>query len=138
MLTAKELAESLCCDAPASQRSIESVIQQVMDELADDPQWDATDSAHPAWWRGNDAGANAVAAIALNAAHGMKHSGVYGSDLIERMAKEIESLLAIARELAEHLIADKGLSCKVCYPNESGVAVGHKRGCPVARLGEFK
>jgi hypothetical protein len=21
---------------------------------ADDPQWDATDAAHPAWWRGND------------------------------------------------------------------------------------
>lgn len=29
-LTPKELAESLCCDAPPSQRSVESVIEQAI------------------------------------------------------------------------------------------------------------
>lgn len=27
---------------------------------ADDPQWDGTDAAHPAWWRGNDRGCRFV------------------------------------------------------------------------------
>jgi hypothetical protein len=27
-----------------------------VDRLADDPQWDATEGAHPAWWRGCDHG----------------------------------------------------------------------------------
>lgn len=39
-------------------------------ERADDPQWDATDGAHPAWWRGNDAGVASCAAIIKRLASG--------------------------------------------------------------------
>jgi len=55
-----------------------------------------------------------------------------------KLTKDHHSLLLLARELAEHLITDKGFSCKVCYPNETGVVVGHKDGCPVKRLEAFK
>lgn len=52
--------ESDCCDYAAAQ-AIAEALPGLMDELElltekNNPYWDATDAAHPAWWRGQDSG----------------------------------------------------------------------------------
>lgn len=59
-------------------------------------------------------------------------------DRIAELATERAAVLEIARQLAEHLVTDKGLSCKICDPNGAGVLVGHKEGCPVKKLEAYQ
>jgi hypothetical protein len=76
----------------------------------DDPELDATDGAHPAWWRGNDAGvagACRVLAAVLDGSDG--GSGVVGFEPLEMLRgrlreqrEELERLRARVAEL-EHL-----------------------------------
>jgi hypothetical protein len=42
---------------------------------ADDPQWDGTDAAHPAWWRGNDRGCRFVTQLLTDALDGKDDGG---------------------------------------------------------------
>lgn len=54
----------------------------------DDPQWDGTDAAHPAWWRGNDRGVEAVVEIISGVLDG-KTPGTYGSEALTKLAKRL-------------------------------------------------
>jgi hypothetical protein len=62
-------------------------------KAVDDPILDATDGAHPAWWRGDDHGA-VMAAIRLEKAVDGKDLGddVIGSPDIERVRRKILAL----------------------------------------------
>ena len=77
-------------------RKLEKEIAALREKVAavkdDDPEMDATDWAHPAWWRGNERGVEQAANIALNLLHGMRHTGVYGGAELEQMVKEIVAL----------------------------------------------
>jgi hypothetical protein len=48
-----------------------------VDRLTDNPEWDATEGAHPAWWRGCDHGVARERARILAAVEGLP---VYSSD----------------------------------------------------------
>jgi hypothetical protein len=54
----------------------------------DDPQWDGTDAAHPAWWRGNDAGVHSTVA-ALNRVMNGEHTGTFGYAPLEQLANRL-------------------------------------------------
>ena len=61
----------------------------------DDPEMDATDFAHPAWWRGNDAGVEAVVRIANEVLDGKDNlAGVSGSDTLQALRERLHALAA--------------------------------------------
>lgn len=61
---------------------------------ADDPQWDGTDAAHPAWWRGNDRGCRFVTQRLTDALDGKDDgAGWIGYPPLEALRRR---LLAIA------------------------------------------
>lgn len=65
---------------------------------ADDPLWDGTDAAHPAWWRGNDAGVLATVRIVNEILDG-KRSGPahYGSPELTYLHRRLLALVELAR-----------------------------------------
>jgi len=66
----------------------------------DDPEMDATDGAHPAWWRGNDAGvAGAVGIVTEALDEPLPLAGCVGGADLERVRQRIAAL----RERAERL-----------------------------------
>ena len=66
--------------------------------IIDDPEWDGTDYAHPAWWRGNDAGCNATVRRMLDALEGRDDgAGVLGSSEMERARRMILELVRLKR-----------------------------------------
>ena len=68
-----------------------SAILDAPTQPLDDPQWDATDAAHPAWWRGNDHGVAAVVQI-INGTLDGKPPGTYGSaDLTSAIRRVAEA-----------------------------------------------
>jgi hypothetical protein len=61
---------------------------------AGDPQWDGTDAAHPAWWRGNDRGCRFVTQRLTDALDGKDDgAGWIGYPPLEALRRR---LLAIA------------------------------------------
>lgn len=58
---------------------------------ADQPQWDSTDAAHPAWWRGNDRGVEATVE-ALNRVLDEGKAGTFASPALEKLAQRVASL----------------------------------------------
>ena len=64
----------------------------------DDPLWDGTDAAHPAWWRGNDAGVLATVRIVNEILDG-KRSGPahYGSPELTDLHRRLLALVELAR-----------------------------------------
>jgi len=54
-------------------------------KLYDDPQWDATDAAHPAWWRGEDYGACQAAKLIADVLSGK-------NDCTGRMNEPVETM----------------------------------------------
>lgn len=61
---------------------------------ADNPQWDGTDAAHPAWWRGNDRGCRFVTQLLTDALDGKDDGGGWmGYPPLEALRRR---LLAIA------------------------------------------
>jgi hypothetical protein len=71
--------------------------KRIVRVLPDDPGWDATDGAHPAWWRGSDAGVEgAVAAINKvldNLEQGQPHTGHFSGASLEALKRRLELLL---------------------------------------------
>lgn len=61
------------------------------DRLAEDnPEWDGTDAAHPAWWRGNDAGVAATVRILADAMDGKDNGrGVIGYAPLEALRRRV-------------------------------------------------
>lgn len=67
------------------------------DSIHDDPQWDGTDMAHPAWWRGYDDGVQgAIACIRemLDGRDGKR--GVFSNAELNRIRHDIRALRAAA------------------------------------------
>jgi len=62
-------------------------------ELADNPELDATDAAHPAWWRGNEAGLICTVRV-LNERMDKYPDvhGVYGSPELQQLWQRIAAL----------------------------------------------
>jgi hypothetical protein len=60
LLTALDEAEAECAQSKAE-----------VDRLTDNPEWDATEGAHPAWWRGCDHGVARDRARILAAVEGL-------------------------------------------------------------------
>lgn len=58
----------------------------------DDPQWDATDAALPAWWRGHDHGANAVIRRLRDAVDGKDDGAGVMAGGLERLRRDILKL----------------------------------------------
>lgn len=71
-------AEVAAREAAAREEGRLSATLDAPTQPLDDPQWDATDAAHPAWWRGNDHGVAAVVQIINDTLDG-KAPGTYGS-----------------------------------------------------------
>lgn len=66
--------------------------------LPDDPEWDATDFAHPAWWRGNDAGADAVVRRLEKVLDGKDEgAGVLGGRKLEAIRRRLLGLLEMVK-----------------------------------------
>lgn len=65
----------------------------------DDPENDATDFAHPAWWRGNDHGVETVCQILLAVLDGSKKpGGRYASERLQKVVDQIYALKGISNE----------------------------------------
>jgi hypothetical protein len=77
---------------------------------ADNPDWDSTDAAHPAWWRGNDAGVEAVVKIVSGILDGDK-PGTHGSKTLTALVHRIARLRAegerTGMEAARDMIAHR-------------------------------
>lgn len=73
-------------------------LRAALDDAArqDDPQWDATDAAHPAWWRGNDAGVRVLTDMIQRWVDGQDDGhGVMGSAPLQKLRTDIQSLLRV-------------------------------------------
>lgn len=62
----------------------------IVDALRDRPEFDATDAAHPAWWRGNDRGVEATVEI-VNAALDGTTQGTFQEPL-QKLVERIDAL----------------------------------------------
>jgi chromosome segregation ATPase len=93
-------AESRSDDFAARLAAAEAEVKRL--RLAwDDPEMDATDGAHPAWWRGNDAGvAGAVRIVNEALDEALPLAGCVGGADLERVRQRIAAL----RERAERLV----------------------------------
>lgn len=74
------------------------------EKLKDNPDFDATDAAHPAWWRGNDAGVEAACDQVL-AMLSTGRRGSYGSPKLTAISEKVERL---TREIDEARAAKEG------------------------------
>lgn len=59
----------------------------------DDPCWDGTDAAQPAWWRGQDDGVRAVVTFVTEALDGHRRSGTFGNPELEKLKQRLYALL---------------------------------------------
>lgn len=60
----------------------------------DDPDFDGTDAAHPAWWRGNDRGVEAMCEIIEKTMRGENvGNNSYGLPRISAIVKNLNNLL---------------------------------------------
>ncbi len=64
-------------------------------QASDDPVFDGTDGAHPAWWRGNEAGGAEVVKAVQEMLEGKKQGGVFGSPELQAISVRIKALLEI-------------------------------------------
>src|SRR5262245_8507268 len=75
--------------------------REIADKLAaafnahwDEPELDATDYAHPAWWRGNDTGVAVVVAKLEDALNGRDDgTGVIGYEPLERLRRRLLDII---------------------------------------------
>lgn len=77
--------------------------------VSDSPQWDATDFAHPAWWRGHDHGAEGVVR-ALNGVMDGPADTVhhFGSVELGKLAARIQALRSVAAAAPAALVLALG------------------------------
>jgi hypothetical protein len=69
-------------------------------EEKDNPAFDGTDGAHPAWWRGQDAGAKGVIK-ALTQVLDKGHVGKFGSPELEALATRVAGFRELVVRLAD-------------------------------------
>lgn len=60
----------------------------------DDPQWDATDAAHPAWWRGETYGAHKAAELITNILSGKETGKGAVNEPVQTMRQKVLDLKA--------------------------------------------
>lgn len=63
-------------------------LKDVEISMPDDSLWDATDGAHPAWWRGSDHGCKMTCEV-LNRVLDEGHPGTFGGTELEALAKRL-------------------------------------------------
>jgi len=84
-----------------------SLMDQAADEIEklrkayDDPQWDATDAAHPAWWRGEDFGAYMAAKLIADILSGKETGKGAMNDPVATMRDSILVLKKRCKKLQE-------------------------------------
>lgn len=91
----------------------------------DNPEWDATDAAHPAWWRGQDHGAASVVREANRlldeAERDEERRGVFGDREMERLAERLNP----RRQPADRVATDPVIwLCQDAADNRAGEARG--------------
>ena len=59
----------------------------------DNPNLDCTDWAHPAWWRGNDAGVASVCKMLHEIIDGKYPTGTVGYEPLEKLRWRIQGLI---------------------------------------------
>jgi len=71
-------------------------------ELKDDSQWDATDAAHPAWWRGNDYGVLQTVSIVNKIMDALESEdsnakvlGNFGSEDLNKLQARLKKLYSV-------------------------------------------
>jgi len=69
-------------------------LEQLRKRPEDNPENDATDAAHPAWWRGHDSGGTGVALALIKVAVAGKTEGTFASSEVELAAGAIQDLRA--------------------------------------------
>lgn len=62
--------------------------------LSDDPTFDATDGAHPAWWRGNDSGVAATVDIVNKILDGKPGLGLFQSEKLNALHTRLTAMLS--------------------------------------------
>lgn len=72
--------------------------QAEVERLRDDPECDATDLAHPAWWRGNDAGVHATVEVIRRVLDSGLDGGVSGYKPLQEIRERIERLRESQRD----------------------------------------
>ncbi len=94
-------------------------------QVVDDPFLDATDGAHPAWWRGHDYAAPKIAALIEGALVGKKQV-IHPGPLADALAK----VAALAEKKQPIPPRPEAPRCS-CVFSEYGGRVKDERGCPV-------
>lgn len=69
-----------------------------VERLRDDPECDATDLAHPAWWRGNDAGVHATVEVIRRVLDSGLDGGVSGYKPLQEIRERVERLRESQRD----------------------------------------
>jgi hypothetical protein len=94
----------------ATHSALPALLAAAKKESLDHPDWDATDAAHPAWWRGNDRGVQATAERIQSALDGSDDgSGVIGSKELERARRGVLALRAENERLKREFAALQSL-----------------------------
>lgn len=75
------------------QKYIDARIAKILERaLEDDSEWDGTDAAHPAFWRGQKDGVRGVI-MRINEILDGKDAGVFGDSELEKVKQRIKRLL---------------------------------------------
>lgn len=68
----------------------------------DDPDFDGTDGAHPAWWRGCEHGVRTTAKIMQTWLNREDHRGVYGWSTLNDLRQQILAMKAVVMAAKAH------------------------------------
>lgn len=60
----------------------------------DDPSWDGTDAAHPAWWRGNDAGVDGAVMVIEKVLSGEEPRGFVNHKRLQQLRLRVAALVS--------------------------------------------
>jgi len=70
--------------------------EPVPEVRTDEPGLDGTNEAHPAWWRGQERGAEGVIEVLTEILDGKSHTGTFGSPALEALARRLSSPSGVA------------------------------------------
>jgi len=115
-------------------------VRKLYQKIKDDPELDATDFAHPAWWRGEEAGVRGVVRLLRKALKG-EPGGVTSVETgLEPLRADIHRLVESVRDDiadAKSICGGDGIGCEAFrgYYGENVTRRHRKCGhCPMAAL----
>lgn len=83
--------------AADEQQAMEKIRELQIAAAKDDPDYDASDLAHPAWWRGNDRGVEATVEIVNRILDG-ERTGKFGAASLNALKDRLNSVLPVTAE----------------------------------------